>query len=615
MSKYKQNTVVSGETRFTDNPLSNIEFSKFRTPARVKTTFDGGDFTPILCLEVLPHDTFKCDLDFVIRQLTSQAPVMDNLIVDIFCYEVPNRVVNQSWKNVMGENSSGKWIAPSVDLVPLVSSYTQGNDTDYIQIPKGSVADHYDFPTQAPISKQHLMQCHDLKFRGYLEVYNNYIRDQNYQPPIPYSKLNVPEGFFELPTDTGKKIDVVIGANSPSSGQHTRGALVKSLYGEGSISPDVDQDIYIKNSTFSALDKPLKANKLHDYFTSVLPSPLKGREVQFNFAESAPVAISAGSDLKPLGTPLRVAPFSGSFITSQILGVDNEGGAVRARNANVDLTTGNPQSIGYTNLQGFADLSKVSGFTLSELRTGAAIQQIYESLARGGSRYREFIDTFFGLDINNPFDDIPTCIGHIRRELDLYQTAQTSATTEDSPQSKLTAFGYTAKGGHLFTHTFKEHGYLHIFAVVRHKNTYSTYLPIDNFRRSMLDFYMPQLANLSEQPVYTRSINPFLPPARADDVFGYQEAWAEYRYIPDRTHGLLRSDSEGNLDIWTYADLYDPELLIADGEWLQSNTAEVVAKTTATSELDEPQFKGDFTFIFEMERPMPVYSVPGMDIL
>lgn len=135
----------------------------------------------------------------------------------------------------------------------------------------------------------------------------------------------------------------------------------------------------------------------------------------------------------------------------------------------------------------------------------------------------------------------------------------------------------------------------------------------DNFRLSMMDFYQYPLANISEQPVYTREINPFS--TDEEGVFGYQEAWSEYRMIPDRVSGFMRPGIELSLSNWNYADDIDTSLQIANGDWLRSNAKEVVSRTTALQDMDLPQFKGQFFFEIKMERPMPVYSVAGLDII
>ncbi len=640
--KYNQGVSVAS-ARFTKAPMGEVEYSKLYGEPTNTTTFNAGRIIPIYCNEVLPHDTWSMEVDEVVRQATLKVPSMDRCIIDIFAYFVPNRVVNKSWKNVMGENTSSAWQAPKVSLAPLCSVDQGVIDTygDSVQIPMQSVADYYGFATQQPIPREVLASCHDLKFRGYLEIYNNYFRDQNYQPPIAYSKLNVYNGFLDggqnfMRRDIsyegkiyGTPTDIDLSNGIKADGSYGAGAVAKDLLGSDNAYFSGNGSIPARSMEWSALTEPLKANKLHDYFTSVLPSPQKGEEVIIGMGETAPVRImteSAGSDFLDVSQnfayPLAFKLSSGAINANgsgRVLGIDTQtngqtaGRVVAQNNAGSNLIDGNYAQIVGSNLVGIADLSNATGVSIADLRMSAAIQQVYEILGRGGSRYTEYINSFFELDIDNPFDDIPTCLGHIRRNLDLYQTAQTSASTEDgTAQGNLAAFGYTSTGGKLFTRTFLEHGYIHVMAVVRHRNIYPALLSRDNFRLEMMDFYQYPLANISEQPVYTREINPF---AGNDQIFGYQEAWAEYRMEPDRVSGYMRTGSELALDAWTNADNFDPDLLIADGEWLESNTKEVIARGTASQDITAPQFKAKFTFKITKERPLPTYSMSGLDLI
>lgn len=623
--RYSQKPVVTGVTRFTKAPMSEVEFSRMTANPIHSTTFNAGTIIPIYYAEILPHDTFNMSCDFVIRQTTALYPTMDNMECDIYAYFVPNRIINDSWKNVQGENTSGIWSAPEVDLAPLV----RGNfPSSSVRVPVGSVADYYGFPTQADIPVNVLQAMNDLKFRGYLEIYNNYFRDENYQNPISYSKLNVYNGFFEsggsrVPLGEGSIGGILtMPLNQKADGSYGAGAIQKAIYGDGSSVGVYGTDTSISPmlTSWSALMPPLKANKLHDFITSGLPSPQKGAEVYFGIGDLAPLTVgnmysfpidASGDPVEMLLSvaggltvgPTSAYPLVGRGVGSSTLGVQIGDTSV----------TGTRTPIAGTNV--YADLSQVTGLSVNDLRTAVATQQVYEVLARGGSRYLETIRSFFDIETENPFSDIPTELGHIRRGLDLYQVAQTSASeTGNTPQGELAAFGYTSTGGNLFNRTFLEHGYIHIFAVVRHRNTYSTYLAPDNFRKGTLDFYLPQLANIGEQPIRKATLNPFSQDS-LEKVIAYQEAWWELRYEPNRVSGLMRPGVTGSLANWNYADPLDTNFEVVTGDWLKSNSKEVLDRTLAVTSDLAPQFKGLFSFKVDKQRPLPTYSVPGLDIV
>lgn len=626
-NKYTRVSNFGVESHFSEAVTGELAFSRMLSSPTELTTFNAGEIVPIGCFEVLPHDTFKVDLDFVIRQTTALKPTMGSMKVDFYAFEVPNRVVNDSFVNVMGENSSGSWTAPEVSLAPLVAASGSYTLPTTVQIPVGSLADHYGFPTQAAIPTSVLQMCHDLKFRGYVAIYNEYFRDQNYQPPIQLSKLNVYQNFFHVGLATyidgssgTANSTINVGASKAPDGSFGTGAVAKAIWGDGAQIRMSASYVAggVTSNVFNALNAPLRANKLHDYFTSVLPSPQRGAEVLLPLNGVAPLTVGNTYKVTPDGAAAGSGiAFANSIYSGttfyNILGTGLNGSTGGVSRLSASSETAGNYAVDVTNL--YADLSRATSATLADLRTAAAVQQIYEALARGGNRFREIVRVLFGLDVDDPFNNVPRLLGHFRRELDLYQTAQTSQSAENAtPQGNLAAFGYTSSSGYLFKKTFLEHGYVHIFAVVRHKNIYSSYLGRDNFRMNMLDFYTPQLANISEQPVYAREINPWQGNSQA---FGYQEAWAEYRFDPDRCSGLMRPGVPGSLAVWNYADDYNSSLAIATGEWLKSNSQAVLDRTLAVQSLvveNAPQLLGQFRFRIDKERPMPTYSIPGLDI-
>ncbi|WGL31220.1 major capsid protein [Dipodfec virus UOA04_Rod_781] len=626
----------AGSIHFSRAMFSSAEKSRMVANPVCITTCNAGDIVPVYCREVLPEEELSISFESVIRQTTLLTPTMGELEADMYAFFVPNRVVNDSWKAVFGENYSGSWTARPVSLATLVSP---ADTRPSIQIPVGSVADYYGFPTQDSLPTSLLQRMHDLKFRGYVCIYNEYFRDQNYQPPIPFSPVNMYQGYFLSSTFGDVNFQPLTGAATlgsstisaipAPSGSVGAGAVTHALHGSASRGSNGSVASVLVRGRFSALDRPLKANKFHDYFTSVLPSPQKSNQnveapisglipsLRVSTTNSAgalvgpyPSVLWADSDGNKLGSqsfPLfrdRTSPGNEGLFSEMVPSEDEtydyapDGKGIHP----VNLAT----------TPGSVDTLSIS---VNDIRLAAAMQQVYEVLARGGSRYRSLLGSFYGVEVDDPFSDIPSLLGKVHFKLDMFQTAQTSPSVANStPQGNLAGFGYTSVGMPLFKYHAIEHGYVHIFLVIRHRNLYSSYLAKDNFRLNMFDFYLPPLANISEQPVMTYEINPFTG-AALDNIFGYNEAWSEYRYEPDTVSGYMRSGIDGSLNVWNYADSFDSSLSIADGTWLQSNTADVVDRTVAVSSSKQPQFKVQIRFNVDKTLPMPTYSVPGMDII
>jgi len=177
--------------------------------------------------------------------------------------------------------------------------------------------------------------------------------------------------------------------------------------------------------------------------------------------------------------------------------------------------------------------------------------------------------------------------------------------TAEVPQANLAAVG-TAVGRGGFTKSFTEHGIIIGLASVRADLTYQQGIERFWFRETRYDFYWPTLAHLGEQAVLNREI--FVQVTAADDdVFGYQERYAEYRYKPSRISGLFQSDVASSLDVWHLSQDFSA-LPALNASFIQEDPP--VDRVIAVP--SEPHFLADFWFDVKCDRPMPIYSVPGM---
>lgn len=352
-----------------------------------------------------------------------------------------------------------------------------------------------------------------------------------------------------------------------------------------------------------------KRGKRHDYFTSCLPWAEKGGvPVSLPIGSTAPVFTGA-EHLTGAQTAItfRIAS-SGSFPASGSAFGSNGAGGTMGVNATPAGSWGNPMYP--TNL--YADLSAATAATVNELRQGFQIQKLLERDARGGTRYTEIVRAHFGVVSPDARLQRPEYLGGGTSMVNIAPVAQTSATSvdgSDTPLGELGAFGTVLGHGHGFTQSFTEHGYVIGIINVRADLTYQQGLRRMWSRTTRYDFYFPVFAMLGEQAVLNREIYAD-GSATDDDVFGYQERWAEYRYNPSMITSLFRSTAAGTLDAWHLAQEFSAVPTL-NSTFIQE-TPPMERVLAVGAEANGQQFIADMFFDIKAARPLPMYSVPGL---
>lgn len=571
MAKFRNRVKSAVSTDFSKVVSSSKPMSTFNRSSSNTLTMIAGKVVPIYVDEVLPGDNFKLDLAYLARLSTPVFPTMSNLNLDFYAFFAPSRLLWDGWENLIAnQNDNGAWV-PSEDPAPVPQ--TALTDWDPTGMDPHSLADYLGIPLT--FSRNDSVNA--LPFRMYYRIWNEYFRDENLQAPIPVS------------------------------------------YGDSGVFPGVGHECELN------LDRSvLLACKPHDYFTSCLPQPQKGDSplIPLSIKELLPVITGVdrptpvvdSSDVFPA---LRWKSMSDGTLYSPAvhglgLGVDTMGDT--ASNANNDSFTNPGEGLAPINL--YADptvLGNLSSTTISELRTAFQIQRILELDARGGTRYIEMLKSHFGVDAGDYRVQRCELLGEFHSTMDIYQVPQTSSTNETSPQGNTAAFGYKDGREFMFNKSFVEHGYLMIVVVARQKKIYSYGLEKFWRRYDRFDFYFPALAHISEQPVRNDEI--YYDKDQLDknsEPFGYQEAWAEYRYKPSRVCGLMRPNASNGLSALTYADAYTSLPTLSDN-WIQDNSSLNVDRTLAvSSETSGYQLILDVAFGLKCSRVMPVYSIPGL---
>lgn len=556
----------NNERHFNQIPEMKASRTRFNRDQTVLTTFDSGKLIPFYVDEVLPGDTFNIDTAAIIRMTTPKYPVFDDAFIDFYYFYCPNRILWDDFKQFMGEVENTPWMPTKNYTVPQI--VVKGTAAE--GLPKeNSILDYMGVPTKVKAT----FLINALPIRAYVMIWNEFFRDENVDNAATWKSTS--ENVEYQDTDDEENLE---------------GNLQRAIRG----------------------GRCLPVNKFHDYFTSCLPYPQRGPAVPVPMTGNAEIKAYSGTAENKNEVSLNILGFNqkGQSSTENVLNgmasanenfsgkfpVQLNGKSIAYKK---DLTVIDAAYLG-------ADLSSVTATTINDLRKAVAVQQYYEALARGGSRYREQVQALWDVTISDKTVQIPEYLGGGRYHININQIVQTTD-NDKAPLGETGAMSVTPINESSFTKSFEEHGFVIGVCCVRHNRSYQQGLERFWSRIDRLDYYVPQFANLGEQPVKKKEIM-LTGTTKDEETFGYQEAWADYRMKPNRVSGLMRSNATGTLDFWHYADNYETVPTLSQ-EWMEEGKVEI-ARTLIMQ--NEPQFFGAIRIANKTTRRMPLYSVPGL---
>lgn len=558
--------------------------SRFDKSHNVSTTLDSGYLVPLSWDRVVPGDEKEVQVSALLRMTTPIHPVMDSAFFHTWAFYVPDRLWWEHAREFYGENKyasfnpDGEYVMPY--LKPSQYALDINNGGAGVGELIGSLTDYLGFPA----------------FDG------NYIGGT-----LSYDDWDTRPGYWA------------------TAGLHRSYHLIwNEFFRNSSVQPyeNLNFGDTVSSAEWNVIRHLKRVNKYPDYFTTALREPQAGESVVLPLGDWAPVVTRAeevGYELADLNNPLR---FAFSNDGAEVVGAGNLLFSIGGDNVlsselsafNTGSLVGTPSgSVHPNNL--WARLTDVPLATINNLRSAITIQQLLEIDARAGKRYQQLLYAHFGVLTPDGTLQRPLLLGASKTPVGVRQVLQTSSTDSTSPLGSTAAVSVTSVDSpYICNQSFTEPGFIIVLGAVRVSQSYSQGLNPLLTKLNRYDHYYPVFDNIGNQPIYDSELY-FSPVTREgdlsytdDDVFGYKEAWSEYRILPNRVTGLFRPDVDGSLSSWNYSS-YFPYAPVLDSSFIQE-PSDLVERTLAVQ--NQPQFLLDCWFDYKDTKNMSVHSIPGL---
>ena len=539
-------------------PDINYPRSIYNMPKSHKTSMLHGFIEPLHVFRVQPGDTISLKLSNIIRMSTPLVPFMDGITMSVRAVFVPMRLLWTHWEEFIGANKGAgyqqlSYLLPAqagVNLVGFSSWADYANNSLSYKLGKNLHCINNSL-TNNPVDG---VPWSVLKERGYYVIWNKLFRSTQLQ--AEYS------------------VDL----------------------GDGQVSSGVRYANILTNDDYQTrcCHRLLKVNKMHDYFVDNCLSPQYGESVTIGLSDYAPVIVRNDTATYPI----NAEDFA--------LAIDEDIPAGVGKST--ELIAYGDDSIGTV----LADLTKATAATVNQLRYAFATQRWLERANYGGNNYYAIIGVHFGIQNPAATMQMPQYLGGVEYNINVNQVTNQSgfASGTTTVLGEVGAVSVTArKDDFIFRHSFSEFGFVYILGYTRHFRSYGQGIPREDLLvDSKYQLMWPEFMNIGDQKTLIAEI--FAGSSTPLQGFGYQEAWAEYKFFHDTVTGLLNpSLPSGSLGQWSLGDYYSSEPSLSSS-WIQEdrNAISRVLKTGANG----PDFLADFSFKYSVSRIINIRKLPGL---
>lgn len=599
--------------------------SKFKLTHLHSATLDAGYLVPFLLQPTLPNDSFRIGLSTFLRAQPMLAPLMHEVYLNTQYWYVPYRLIWEEWEDLItgGNSLSATPVFPTVlstaedakvgslwdylgfpletgvevsalpfraiaeiwntryrdeDLqaeIPI--SYASGRDTttsrkllspciskDYFSVSRPYTQRGADIfvPIVGGESPNSVIHRHVWRFRIFCFDFNESTTTLRYQ----IMKKNMIGGYITVtPATGGTAIPRTLITEDNFDAVY---ALVKTNYfntgsaGRSSfVPPENFSNLCLSlASTLVLGTQNLYSTDKISYEIATAAGPGAATETIFKF-ENVGFCLM-GCTLLSDDTVLTQEPnaFDETPVFRSYLApnkCDYVGAAKGARvcsGGDIDF---------YTFTQ-YVRFSAAGSLSVRSLRESSALQRYAERSLKYGNRYEEFIQREFGISPRDSRIQRPEYLGGGRGLLNISEVLQTAEST-DTGVGTMRGHGIGAITQRRIKFRSPEHGLIIGFLSIRPKIVYTQGIDREFLKRSRLDFFTPELANIGMQEVLTQEI--YATSSNKGSIFGYSDRYQEYRYHKPLVTGEFR----GNLNFWNMALEFanQPEL---NGEFVNMAT-------------------------------------------